>query len=62
MLRRRVRALRSQLNHIRHVVGNSLQDDEERDRRQAAAIQLIDDVPTDVSDDDEDMRVAGGQA
>ena len=62
LLRRRVRVLRSQLNHVRHVVGNSLQDDEERGQRPAAAIQLIDDVPTDASDDDEDMRVAGGQA
>ena len=59
-LRHRVRSLWPQLSNIRHLVGNSLHEDEERGQRHAAAMQLIDDVPTDVSDDDDDMRTPQG--
>ena len=62
LLRRRVRVLRAQLKHVSHVVGNALQDDEGRDDRQANEIQRIEDIPTDLSEEDEDMRVAGGGA
>ena len=59
-LRLRVRVLRSQLNNIRHLVGNAVQEDLERGQAHAARIQRMEDEPTDASSD-EDMRVAGGQ-